>query len=82
MIVIDMSRVTDRSVRKQITEVVQHVEGAAEVRLHPIQPLLGVRDLPNAAQIQAALRLSGLALEYMWLSDSVGQEYLVVRTLP
>jgi len=81
IVVVDLSRVTEPSVRQRIVEVVQHVNGAAEVRRHPIQPLLGVRDIANPAQIQADLRRSGLALQYLWIADSKGQEYLVLRSL-
>ena len=81
MVVVDMARVTDPSLRRRIAQVVQRA-GGAEVRIHPVNPLLGVRNVRNPAHIQAALRQNGLPLEYRWLTDSNGQEYLVLRSMP
>jgi hypothetical protein len=82
IVVLDLGRVQDAELRQKVLSVVRRCHGCDEVRPHPVRALAGVRITTDPAYIQSALRLSGLNLEYLWITDSRKQQYLVIKPRP
>ncbi len=77
IVVLDLSRITVRSVQGQIVRSIQLCAQCGEIKTHPQKPLLGIRTASKDAVLQA-IAMCGVPLQYEWEGGATMPRLLLV----